>query len=73
MNNQKNLENIPTKYHSVFTTDWNKGEESTMTAMEKCLMNELYLDYMRWDTFQRRQVEICDSILTEEMIEKEKM
>ncbi len=69
----KDLNNIPERYHILFTTDWNIGDESEMKAVQRSLMNELYLDYMRWDMSIRVQSNKLDSILSEEMIEKEKM
>ncbi len=69
----KDLNNIPERYHILFTSDWNGGNESEMKSVQRSLMNELYLDYMRWDMSIRVQSNKLDSILTEEMIEKEKM
>jgi hypothetical protein len=45
----KDLTSIPKKYHSLFTTDWNKGNESKMTSLDRMEMNNLFLEYNRWE------------------------
>jgi hypothetical protein len=45
----KDLTSIPKKYHSVFTTDWNKGNESQMTSLERMEIHNLFLEYNRWE------------------------
>jgi hypothetical protein len=42
------MENIPERFHILFNTDWNKGNESTMTSTERGQLNELYLEYNKW-------------------------
>ena len=42
------MENIPEKFHILFNTDWNKGTESTMNSTERGQLNELYLEYNKW-------------------------
>ena len=44
----KDLTNIPERFHILFSSDWNKGNESEMTSMNKSDMNNLYLEYNRW-------------------------
>jgi hypothetical protein len=39
----KDLTTIPTKYHILFECDWNTGNESTMTSMERSKFVDLYL------------------------------
>ena len=42
------MENIPERFHILFNTDWNKGNESEMTSTERGQLNELYLEYNKW-------------------------
>jgi hypothetical protein len=49
---KKDLEKIPEKFHVLFTSDWNKGNESTMNSVQRGLMSELYLEYNRWSIQQ---------------------
>lgn len=44
----KDLINIPERFHILFTTDWNKGNESEMKSIQRGDMNDLYLEYNRW-------------------------
>ena len=48
----KDLSTIPKEFHVLFTSDWNKGEESTMTSNERMYMGELYLQYNKWSIQQ---------------------
>ena len=48
----KNLENIPERFHVLFTSDWNKGNESEMTSIQRVEMHDLYLEYNRWNIQQ---------------------
>lgn len=43
-----NLEEIPEKFHILFNSDWNEGNESQMTAIHRSQMNELYLEYNKY-------------------------
>ncbi len=45
----KDLTNIPERFHHLFTTDWNKGSESTMKNIQRSEMVDLFLEYNRWD------------------------
>ena len=45
----KDLTTIPTKYHILFECDWNNGNESTMTSMERCRFVDLYLQFNKWE------------------------
>lgn len=44
----KDLTNIPERFHVLFTTDWNKGNESEMKSVQRGDMNDLFLEYNRW-------------------------
>lgn len=44
----RDLSNIPERFHVLFTTDWNKGNESEMNSIQRGHMSELYLEYNRW-------------------------
>ena len=48
----KDLTNIPERFHILFNSDWNKGVESEMTSMSKSEMNNLFLEYNRWNIQQ---------------------
>ena len=50
----KNLDLIPTKYQILFDldNDWNKGNDSKMSSLERARMAELWLEYNRWDLQQ---------------------
>ena len=43
-----NLSEIPEVFHELFTTDWNWGRYSSMKMSERAIMNDLYLEYSRW-------------------------
>ena len=45
----KDLTTIPTKYHILFECDWNTGNESTMTSMERSKFVDLYLQSNKWE------------------------
>jgi len=45
----KDLTNIPERYHCLFLTDWNNGDKSEMTILQRNEMSLLYLEYNRWD------------------------
>ena len=49
------IKNIPTKYQILFDedNDWNKGNESKMTALTRGNMQALYLEYNKWELSQR--------------------
>lgn len=47
------IDEIPERYRSLFTTDWNWGVNSTMKMSDRLAMNDLYLEYQRWDTARR--------------------
>jgi hypothetical protein len=44
----KDLTNIPERFHSLFTTDWNTGDESKMKIIQRSHMVDLFLEYNRW-------------------------
>jgi len=60
----KNLDNIPERFHILFSSDWNKGNESEMTSMSKSDMNNLFLEYNRWNIQQ---------VLAPKIIQKEEV
>ena len=49
----KDLTMIPERFHVLFQTDWLKGNESKMSAIKRSEMNNLYLEYNRWEINQR--------------------
>jgi hypothetical protein len=54
INKIKNLELIPTEYQILFdaNNDWNKGNNSKMSSLERARMAELWLEYNHWDLQQ---------------------
>jgi hypothetical protein len=47
------LTNIPTKYHIIFQCDWNTGNESKMSSLDRAKMEALYLEFNKWEMVQR--------------------
>ena len=47
------LTTIPERFHILFTSDWNKGNDSSMNSVQRGLMNELFLEYHHWDVKQK--------------------
>ncbi len=45
----RDLTNIPERFHCLFLTDWNNGNESEMKSVERSQMVDLFLEYNRWD------------------------
>jgi len=43
---------IPEQFIEVFETDWNKGNDSKLSAMERCRIHSLYLEYNKWAMLQ---------------------
>ncbi len=43
-----NLDEIPEKFHILFNSDWNNGNESEMTSTHRGNLNELYLEYNKY-------------------------
>ncbi len=48
----KDLTNIPERFHCLFLSDWNKGDESKMKIIQRSYMVDLFLEYNRWDIQQ---------------------
>jgi uncharacterized protein YecA (UPF0149 family) len=48
----KDLSTIPEEFHILFTSDWNKGNESKMSSTQRMYMGELYLNYNKWSIQQ---------------------
>ena len=48
----KDLSNIPERFHILFTSDWNKGNESKMNSLQRAELSNLYLEYNRWNIQQ---------------------
>jgi len=44
----KDLTNIPSKFHILFRTDWNWGPFSKMEMSDRIHLHELYLEYIKW-------------------------
>lgn len=48
---------IPEQFREVFETDWNKGNDSKLSAMERCRIHAIYLEYNKW-TMEQEIMEI---------------
>ena len=66
------INEIPDRYLILFLSDWNQGQQSEMKSIERSHLNNLWLEYNKWDIQRKRKIEIT-SILTPEIIEGEKM
>jgi hypothetical protein len=44
----KNINNTPEKFHILFECDWNKGVDSKMSTIQRGPLNDLFLEYIRW-------------------------
>ena len=46
----KDLTNIPEQFHILFTdVSWSSGNDSKMRALQRSDINQLYLEYNKWD------------------------
>jgi hypothetical protein len=44
-----NLNGLTTEeYDLVFNTDWNKGNDSEMTSLQRAMIHDLFLKYLRY-------------------------
>lgn len=43
------MREIPEKYSPIFTTDWNTGNNSKLSSLERADIHILFLDYLKWD------------------------
>lgn len=48
----KDLSTIPERFHILFNSDWNKADNSTINSINRSEMNNLYLEYNRWNIQQ---------------------
>jgi hypothetical protein len=42
------MNDLPEHFKPLFNSDWNKGNNSTMTSLERARMHDLYLEYNKW-------------------------
>jgi hypothetical protein len=56
------LELTPTKYHILFDVDndWNKGNDSSMSSLERAGFHQLYLEYNRWEMRYKLKLKVSD-------------
>ena len=47
----RDISNIKPKYHIIFTSDWNKGDKSTLTYQERNSIAKLWLEFNHNDVF----------------------
>jgi hypothetical protein len=62
----KDLTNIPERFHCLFLTDWNNGNESEMKSVERSQMGDLFLEYNRWDI--QRMIDSKKPVQQENMV-----
>ena len=62
----KDLSNIPERFHSLFLTDWNNGNESEMKSIDRSEMGDLFLEYNRWDI--QRMIDLKKPVQKEIMV-----
>jgi hypothetical protein len=62
----KDLHNIPERFHSLFTTDWNNGIESKMGIPQRNDLAVLYLEYNKWDV--QRMIDSKKIIIEETIV-----
>lgn len=48
MRTKVNLKEIPEKFHKLFECDWNYGNNSEMTSIDRAKMNDLFLEYNKY-------------------------
>lgn len=46
---------IPKKYESLRDSNWNKGNLSTLSPLERLELMNLWLDYNKWDVLNMRK------------------
>ncbi len=44
----RDLTEIPEKFHILFKSDWNCGNDSTMKMEDRIDCEQLYLEYNKW-------------------------
>jgi uncharacterized protein YecA (UPF0149 family) len=47
-----NLEEIPERFHPLFLIDWNNGNESEVSSLQRGEFNQLQLEYNKWSIKQ---------------------
>jgi hypothetical protein len=60
----KDLTDIPKRFHPLFLTDWNAGNESKMNPLQREELSILFLEYNKWDVLRM----IDDKKIIEETI-----
>jgi hypothetical protein len=45
----KDLSNIRERYHEIWTTDWNKGDNSSLSYEERYRISQLWLEFNKQD------------------------
>lgn len=47
-----NLDEIPERFHSLFLIDWNNGNDSEVSSLQRGEFNQLQLEYNHWSIKQ---------------------
>lgn len=45
----KDLSNIKERYHEIWTTDWNKGDNSSLSYEDRYRISQLWLEFNKQD------------------------
>lgn len=61
----KDLTNIPERFHILFETDYNAGVDSKMKSLQRMELNNIFLEYNKWDV--QRMID-SEKIIVEETI-----
>jgi hypothetical protein len=48
MQSETELNEIPERFHILFKSDWNTGNECKMNIYDRIHFNELFLEYNKW-------------------------
>lgn len=43
------MKEVPQRFNELFSSDWNTGENSKLSSLERGRLHELYLEYLHWD------------------------
>lgn len=43
------MKEIPVRFNIVFNSDWNNGNNSKLSSLERAEIHNLYLEYLHWD------------------------
>ena len=47
-----NLDEIPERFHCLFLIDWNNGNDSEVSSLQRGEFNQLQIEYNKWSIRQ---------------------